>query len=141
MYKFKNKLQEKDKSPGVDTYLKRSISNNWTGTQKWRFSLYWPCCVSLLDMATVVHVPVFQQMAAIPIIVRKSLFIYFAILRICLIEKKKNITTLYKGWRCLWSYVCHTWKRRFLKSLLSLLIETFNKTALTDFIFFICVGI
>lgn len=41
-------------------------------------------------MATVVHVPVYQQMAAIPIIVRKSLFIYFAILRICLIEKKKT---------------------------------------------------
>lgn len=140
MYKFKNKLQEKDKSPGVDTYLKRSISNNWTGTQKWRFSLYWPCCVSLFDMETVVHASVFQQMAAIPIIVRKSLFIYFVILRICLIEKK-NTTTLYKGWRCLWSYVCHTWKGRFLKSLLSLLIETFNKTALTDFIFFICGGI
>lgn len=39
-------------------------------------------------MATVAHVPVYQQMAAIPIIVRKSLFIYFVILRICLIEKK-----------------------------------------------------
>lgn len=42
-------------------------------------------------METVVHASVFQQMAAIPIIVRKSLFIYFVILRICLIEKKTSL--------------------------------------------------
>lgn len=136
MYKFKNKLQEKDKSRYV--FKEKHIKQlDRKAEMKVLVILIVLCLyVGYGNSCTCVGVPTNgcdSDYCKIKFIYLFCNFTYYYMFN----WKKKHYTI--KGWRCLRSYVCHKWKRQFLKSILSLLKKTFNKTALTDFIYFLYV--